>query len=80
MNRQESRKETATSTARAKETLRVPPPPKSIVMIRNQLLSLSKEYPHQFTLLDFCPENTSEDLHAKTIVFDRTTAYVGSLT
>jgi len=50
---------------------------KQSTTIKEQLLQLSHEFPY-FTLLDFCPEDASEDLHAKIIVIDRTKALIGS--
>lgn len=46
-------------------------------VIKNKLLDLVRDYSY-FTLLDFSPENSFEDLHAKIIVLDRSKALIGS--
>jgi len=48
--------------------------PRSIQMVIAQMMS---QYRH-FNLLEFCPKDVKEDLHAKLIVVDRSIALIGS--
>jgi len=45
--------------------------------IQTEIRDLAQRFRH-FTLLDFDPERADEDLHAKIVVVDRSTALVGS--
>lgn len=46
--------------------------------IQDTLLNLSGKYEKHFVLKNFEPEDRREDLHAKLIVIDHSTAFVGS--
>lgn len=46
-------------------------------MVCEKLLEINKRF-REFILKDFCPENASEDLHAKLIIIDHSVALIGS--
>ncbi len=50
---------------------------KQPIEIKKRLLKLASQFRH-FELFDFSPENINEDLHAKLIVLDRSSALIGS--
>lgn len=47
-------------------------------IVKQKLLTLSKQYPHLLFIYSFSPKSDLEDLHAKLIITDRQRALIGS--